>query len=106
MTLHSRIESQELRKLYPAAKPFDAFRLQVDDIHELAVHQVGNPDGEPVVFLHGGPGGGIDPEYSRFFNPEKWRVVLFDQRGAGASTPHACLENNTTWHLVSDIEKN
>ena len=105
MTDHSRIESQELRSLYPPVEPYDTFRLKVDGIHEISVQQVGNPNGEPVVFLHGGPGGGIDPEYRRFFNPKKWRIVLFDQRGSGESTPHACLENNTTWDVVADIEK-
>tara|TARA_B100000683_G_scaffold271148_1_gene311632 strand:- start:545 stop:1522 length:978 start_codon:yes stop_codon:yes gene_type:complete len=105
MTAHSRILSDNLRTLYPSVEPFNTFRFKVDDLHELSVQQVGNPNGEPVIFLHGGPGGGIDPEYSRFFHPEKWHIILFDQRGAGESTPHACLENNTTWDLVSDIEK-
>jgi proline iminopeptidase len=76
----------------------------VSDVHELYVEQCGNPEGKPVVFLHGGPGGGIDAKYRRFFDPSRYRVVLFDQRGCGKSTPHASLVDNTTWHLVADIE--
>jgi proline iminopeptidase len=91
--------------LYPPIEPYNSFRLKADDVHELYVEECGNPKGKPVVFLHGGPGGGLAGEYRRFFNPALYRIVLFDQRGAGQSTPHACLENNTTWHLVSDIEK-
>jgi proline iminopeptidase len=78
--------------------------LKVSDIHSLYYEQCGNPHGQPVVFLHGGPGGGIIPDYRRFFDPEAFRIVLFDQRGSGKSTPHASLVDNTTWHLVSDIE--
>ncbi|MEB3212821.1 MAG: prolyl aminopeptidase [Leptolyngbyaceae bacterium] len=91
--------------LYPDIQPYMTGLLPVSDLHTLYYEQVGNPDGVPVVFLHGGPGGGIDPIYRRFFNPEKWRVVLFDQRGCGRSTPHAELRENTTWDLVADIEK-
>lgn len=93
------------RTLYP---PFDAhemFYLPVDQTHSLYVEVSGNPQGVPVVFFHGGPGGGTDPAYRRFFDPKRYRIVLFDQRGAGRSTPHACLENNTTWDLVADAEK-
>jgi proline iminopeptidase len=79
--------------------------LQVSPIHNIYYEQAGNPDGRPVVFLHGGPGGGLVPEYRRFHDPAAYRVVLFDQRGSGQSTPHAGLEENTTWDLVSDIEK-
>jgi len=79
--------------------------LKVSDIHELHYEESGNPDGKPVVFLHGGPGGGLTAFYRQFFDPVAYRVVLFDQRGAGKSTPFACLEENTTWHLVEDIEK-
>jgi proline iminopeptidase len=91
--------------LYPDIQPYMTGTLQVSDVHTLYYEQVGTPDGIPVVFLHGGPGGGIDPVYRRFFDPEKWRVVLFDQRGCGKSTPHAELRENTTWDLVADIEK-
>jgi len=73
-------------------------------VHDLYFEESGNPRGKPVVFLHGGPGGGTEPKYRRFFDPEHYRIVLFDQRGSGKSTPHASLEDNTTWHLVSDIE--
>ena len=93
-----------MRDLYPAIKPHHTGTLQVSSLHTIHFEQVGNPNGKPVVFLHGGPGGGIDPIYYRYFNPEKWRVVLFDQRGCGRSTPHAELQENTTWNLVSDIE--
>lgn len=95
----------ELRTLYNPIEPFDSGRLQVSPIHELYYEQCGNPQGKPAVFLHGGPGGGISPDYRRYFDPEVYRVVLFDQRGSGQSTPHASLEDNTTWHLVQDIER-
>jgi proline iminopeptidase len=95
----------ELRTLYPEIEPFDTGRLQVSSVHELYYEQCGNPDGQPVVFLHGGPGAGLTTDYRRFFDPSAYRIILFDQRGAGQSTPHACLEDNTTWHLVSDIEQ-
>jgi proline iminopeptidase len=94
-----------MRELYPAIEPFQVERLQVSDRHEIHIEQAGNPQGKPVVFLHGGPGGGIDPIYRQYFDPAQWRIVLFDQRGCGRSTPHADLTDNTTWHLVSDIEK-
>lgn len=93
-----------VRALYPPVQPFDTFVLDTGDGHALHVEQAGNPRGAPVVFLHGGPGGGIDPLHRRYFDPARYRVVLFDQRGAGRSTPHASLEHNTTWHLVDDIE--
>ncbi|HEY0431820.1 MAG TPA: prolyl aminopeptidase, partial [Pyrinomonadaceae bacterium] len=80
-------------------------RLKVSAIHEIYYEQVGNPNGKPAVFLHGGPGGGISPDYRRYFDPEIYRLVLFDQRGSGNSTPHASLEENTTWDLVADIER-
>jgi proline iminopeptidase len=77
----------------------------VSELHELYFEESGNPDGKPAVFLHGGPGGGTDPKQRRFWHPEKYRIILFDQRGCGQSTPHACLEENSTWDLVSDIEQ-
>ncbi len=94
-----------MNNLYPALEPFDTGRLKVSPVHELYYEQCGNPNGRPAVFLHGGPGGGVIPEYRRFFDPNAYRIVLFDQRGSGQSTPHASLEENTTWHLVTDIEK-
>ncbi len=93
-----------LRDLYPAIAPYQSGTLAVSDLHTLYYEQVGNPAGKPVVILHGGPGGGIEPFYRQYFDPEQWRMVLFDQRGCGRSTPHAELQENTTWHLVSDIE--
>jgi len=97
--------TQHRRKLYPELEPFDTGTLQVSELHTLYYEQCGNPDGKPVVFLHGGPGGGINPQYRRFFDPKAYRIVLFDQRGCGRSTPHAELTDNTTWHLVADIER-
>jgi proline iminopeptidase len=94
-----------MRELYPPIEPFATGRLQVSPIHNLYFEECGNPQGQPVVFLHGGPGGGIVPEYRRFFDPAAYRIVLFDQRGAGKSTPHAELRENTTWDLVADIER-
>jgi len=92
-------------KLFPPIRPYRTWRLRVSPLHTLHVEECGNPRGKPIVFLHGGPGAGIDPQYRRFFDPKKWRVVLFDQRGCGRSTPHAELRENTTWDLVDDIEK-
>jgi proline iminopeptidase len=86
-------------------EPFNSGMLKVSEIHQIYFEESGNPKGKPVVFLHGGPGGGTLPKYRSFFNPEKYRIVLFDQRGSGKSTPHACLEENTTWDLVADIER-
>jgi proline iminopeptidase len=91
--------------LYPALRTYRTGKLQVSDLHRLYYEESGNPKGQPVVFLHGGPGGGCDPRMRRFFDPRRYRIVLFDQRGCGKSTPHACLEQNTTWDLVEDIEK-
>lgn len=94
-----------MRKLYPEIEPYDSGRLQVDDRHSLYYEQCGNPEGKPVVMLHGGPGGGCNAKMRRFHDPAKYRIVLFDQRGAGRSTPHADLVDNTTWDLVADIER-
>ncbi|HZN05309.1 MAG TPA: prolyl aminopeptidase [Pyrinomonadaceae bacterium] len=96
---------QTLRTLYDEIDPYDIGHLQVSDVHHLYYEQSGNPNGKPAVFLHGGPGAGLIPEYRRFFDPEAYRVILFEQRGSGRSLPHASLEDNTTWHLVADIEK-
>ncbi|XP_022984887.1 proline iminopeptidase [Cucurbita maxima] len=90
---------------YPPIEPYSTGLLKVSDLHTIYWEQSGNPAGHPVVFLHGGPGGGTAPGNRRFFDPDFYRIILFDQRGAGKSTPHACLENNTTWDLIADIEK-
>lgn len=95
----------ELRDFFPEIEPYRTKRLKVSDLHTIYVEEVGNPEGVPVMFLHGGPGGGLTPTYRRFFDPAHYRVVLFDQRGAGKSTPHAELTDNTTWDLVRDIER-
>jgi proline iminopeptidase len=94
-----------MKTLYPEIEPFDSGMLKVSDIHEIYWERVGNPEGIPVVFLHGGPGGGLIPLYRQFFDPKAYHVVLFDQRGAGKSKPHADLRENTTWDLIDDIEK-
>jgi proline iminopeptidase len=91
--------------LYPALRAYRTGRLKVSAVHELYFEESGNPNGKPVVFLHGGPGGGSNAAMRRFFNPRRYRIVLFDQRGCGKSTPHASLEDNTTWDLVADTEK-
>ncbi|HLL52408.1 MAG TPA: prolyl aminopeptidase [Myxococcaceae bacterium] len=93
------------RTLYPPLEPYRQGRLRVSDVHELYFEESGNPNGKPVVFLHGGPGSGTDAKQRRFFDPSRYRIVLFDQRGCGKSTPFASLEQNTTWELVADIEK-
>ena len=93
-----------LREFYPEIEPYETGRLRVSDIHELYYEQVGNPKGRPIVFLHGGPGGGVHPDHRRFFDPDHYRIILFDQRGSGKSTPIAELRQNTTWDLVKDIE--
>ena len=90
--------------LYPGIDPFDQRVVSVGDGHRIYVEQCGNPDGQPVVVLHGGPGGGCSPTMRRYFDPNHYRIILFDQRGCGRSRPHASVENNTTWHLVRDIE--
>lgn len=99
------IETRQRRTLYPPIEPYKTGRLDVGDGHTLYWELCGNPDGKPLVFLHGGPGVGISPDHRRQFDPQKYNALLFDQRGCGRSTPHASLEANTTWHLVDDIEK-
>ncbi|MDT7604141.1 MAG: proline iminopeptidase, partial [Acidobacteriota bacterium] len=94
-----------MKDLYDPIEPYDEGMLPVSPLHTIYYEQSGNPKGTPVVFLHGGPGGGTVPDYRRFFDPKAYRIVLFDQRGSGKSTPHASLEENTTWHLVEDTEK-
>lgn len=90
--------------LFPPVDPFDQRVIDMGDGHRIYVEQCGNPLGKPVVVLHGGPGGGCSPPMRRYFDPSAYRIVLFDQRGCGRSRPHAGVENNTTWHLVRDIE--
>ena len=94
-----------MRVLYPPIEPYRTGTLPVSPLHTLYFEEVGNPKGRPAVFLHGGPGGGLDPDYRRYFDPERWRLALFEQRGSGRSTPHAELRENTTWDLVEDIER-
>ncbi|MBM1815525.1 prolyl aminopeptidase [Pseudosulfitobacter pseudonitzschiae] len=97
-------QKRAVQYLYPPVDPFDQRMMDVGDGHKIYVEQCGNPSGIPVVVLHGGPGGGCSPAMRRYFDPAVFRVVLFDQRGCGRSRPHAVIENNTTWHLVRDIE--
>jgi proline iminopeptidase len=94
-----------MRELYPEIEPFDSGMLEVDSRHRLYYEQCGNPHGKPVVLLHGGPGAGCSAKMRRFHDPKHYRIVLFDQRGSGRSTPHADLVDNTTWDLVADIER-
>jgi proline iminopeptidase len=91
--------------LYPPIEPFMQGRLSVTGGHEIYYEQCGNPHGKPVLIVHGGPGGGCNPKMRRYHDPSRYRIVLFDQRGCGRSTPHASLEHNTTWDLVADMER-
>lgn len=93
-----------MQQLYPEIKPNQKFHLEVSDGQRLYVEECGSPDGIPIVYLHGGPGAGSDPVYRRYFDPEKYRIVLFDQRGCGRSEPHASIENNNTQSLIADME--
>ncbi len=97
--------SEPRRQQYPEIDPYDTGFLQVSDLHTLYYEQSGNPAGKPVVFVHGGPGFGSRPYGRRFFDPQAYRIVLFDQRGCGRSTPYAELTENTTWHSVADMER-
>lgn len=94
-----------LRTLYPPIEPYATGTLDVGDGHRIYYERVGTPGGKAAVFLHGGPGGGISPDHRRLFDPARYDLLLFDQRGCGRSTPHAELDANTTWHLVEDIER-
>ena len=89
--------------LFPKCEPYNTGVLKAGK-HKIYYEECGNPYGKPAVFLHGGPGGGGSTQVRRFFNPDKYRIVIFDQRGCGRSAPHGCLEDNTTWDLISDIE--
>ncbi|MGD9502999.1 MAG: prolyl aminopeptidase, partial [Methyloceanibacter sp.] len=91
--------------LYPELVPYRTGRLKVSDLHELYFEECGSQAGKPALLLHGGPGGGINTVMRRYHDPRAYRIVLYDQRGCGRSTPHASLEDNTTWHLVEDIER-
>jgi proline iminopeptidase len=93
------------RELYPALEPFRHGHLRVSDVHEIYYEECGNPAGKPAVFLHGGPGAGSDKRARQFFDPRHYRIVVFDQRGCGRSRPSASLVENTTWHLVADLER-
>jgi proline iminopeptidase len=99
------MQASERRTLYPEIEPYESGHLDVGDGHSLYWELCGNPDGKPVVFLHGGPGSGSSPDHRGQFDPERYKILVFDQRGCGKSTPFASLEANTTWHLVEDIEK-
>ncbi len=100
-----RVANPERRTLYPAVEPFRHGYLRVSDVHEIYYEECGNPAGKPAVFLHGGPGAGSDKRARQFFDPHHYRIVVFDQRGCGRSRPSASLIENTTWHLVADIER-
>ncbi len=93
-----------MTRLFPEITPYATHRLKVDEPHELYIEECGNDKGIPVVFIHGGPGAGFEPNHRRFFDPNIYRIILFDQRGSGQSTPHASLEQNTSQHLVADME--
>jgi proline iminopeptidase len=101
---HGQDMTMQRRELFPPIEPFDSGFLAVGDGHEIYYEQCGNPRGKPAVFVHGGPGAGADANVRRFFDPVGYRIVVFDQRGAGRSRPHASLAANTTWHLVADME--
>ncbi len=98
-------QKSAVQYLYPPIEPFDRRMLDVGDGHQIYVEQSGNMEGRPVVVLHGGPGGGCSPAMRRYFDPKTYRIILFDQRGCGRSKPHASVEENTTWHLIRDIEQ-
>ena len=92
------------RTLYPEIEPFNTGRLQVSELHEIYFEESGNPQGKPAIFVHGGPGGGTTPKHRRYHDPSAYRIIVFDQRGCGKSTPYASLQDNTTWDLVADME--
>lgn len=94
-----------MREFYPEVEPYNQGMLKVSDLHEIHYEQVGNPRGQPILFLHGGPGGGISADHRRYFDGDRYRAILFDQRGCGKSKPFAELQENTTWDLIKDIEK-
>lgn len=97
--------SMSYRELFPEIEPYDSGFLQVSDLHHIFYEQSGNKDGKPVIYVHGGPGGGTGPRDRRYFDPAVYRIILLDQRGAGRSRPSAELKENTTWHLIADLER-
>ncbi|NKX42177.1 alpha/beta fold hydrolase, partial [Rhodobacteraceae bacterium R_SAG2] len=97
-------QKRAVQYLYPPIEPFDQRMIDVGQGHHIYMEQSGNPDGIPVVVCHGGPGGGSSPAMRRYFDPQFYRIILFDQRGCGRSRPHASCEDNTTWHLIADME--
>jgi proline iminopeptidase len=99
------MDSGERRVLYPEIEPYRTGRLPVSSPHEIYFEECGNPQGKPVLMVHGGPGGGSNPTMRRYHDPAHYRIILFDQRGCGRSKPYASLEDNTTWHLVADMEQ-
>ncbi len=101
---HRSGQKSAAQYLYPPLDPFDQRMMDVGGGHRIYVEQCGKPDGVPVIVVHGGPGGGCSPAMRRYFDPEIYRVILFDQRGCGRSRPHASVDENTTWHLVADME--
>jgi proline iminopeptidase len=99
------VDNAQRRNHYPEIEPYRSGTLRVSDLHEIYFEESGNPQGKPVLFVHGGPGGRTRPEQRRLFDPDAYRIVLFDQRGCGKSRPHASLTDNTTWHLIADMER-
>ena len=97
-------QKRAVHYLYPPVEPFDQRMIDAGQGHRIYAEQSGNPNGIPVIVCHGGPGGGSSPAMRRYFDPHVYRIILFDQRGCGRSRPYASCENNTTWHLVSDME--
>jgi proline iminopeptidase len=98
------MQEQSRRRLFPAIQPYRTGTLAVSEVHSIYFEECGNPEGKPVVMVHGGPGGGTNPVMRLYHDPARYRIILFDQRGCGRSTPYASLKDNTTWHLVSDME--
>lgn len=99
------VNNPQRSELYPEIEPYHIGSLRVSDLYKIYFEESGNPNGKAVLFVHSGPGGGTQPNQRRFFDPAAYRIVLFDQRGCGRSTPHATLTENTTWHLVDDMER-
>ena len=94
-----------MNSYFKPVEPYNTFSLKVSSLHTIHIEESGSINGKPVIFLHGGPGGGIEPIYRQYFDSNKWRIIIFDQRGCGKSTPFSELRENTTWDLVDDIEK-